>query len=424
VTSRTTCSALAMVLTLLLAPTVGADSIEDEDLIRRLEDENTQMRRQLAAQEERLSRLERESSVPAVSEGPATEAKPFDLTLTGFLKTDMLWNDKGLNSTSAPRFASTLGGDDQLTVTVQHSRVILKLDGPPVGEGRMRGWLEMDLFNIIDALQLNNNLFRLRQLYVAVDQPSWSILTGQAWDLFSPLNVSTLNTNGNYWFGGNGGFRRPQLRLTKRFDFGSGQSLRAAASVNANVGEAGIDAGSPVLEGSLIYDLPGILSGPIQLGVWGLWGEEEIDSLSTVANQWGVGGHMVLPLTSWAKLAGEFQHGQNLETFLMGSSIGVNPVTEEEVTATAGWVQLTLAPREGTSANLMFGIDDPDDDDLEGLAAPELVRSWNLVWGLNVKQTLYQHLMLGVEFQRFDTSFLDGDNRQANLVWVSGIMNF
>lgn len=132
---------------------------------------------------------------------------------------------------------------------------------------------------------------------------------------------------------------------------------------------------------------------------------------------------MVLPLTPWAEFSGEFHHGQDLDAFLMGS-LGVNPATREEVTSTTGWLQLALAPREGTRAHLMSRIDDPEDDELVGSPAPSLLRTWNLVWGANVKQIVYERIVLGLEFQRFDTKFLAGPNQQANLIWISGIMNF
>lgn len=128
----------------------------------------------------------------------ADEKKPlFDIRLSGFLQTDFLWSDSKRNSSSAPRFAkSGANGDDQFSVTVQNSRFSLKLAGPKAGDGEIRGYAEMDLFNILNDSNVNNNLFRLQQLYYAVDQPTWSLLAGQTWDLFSPLNVGTLNTNG------------------------------------------------------------------------------------------------------------------------------------------------------------------------------------------------------------------------------------
>ena len=53
-----------------------------------------------------------------------------------------------------------------------------------------------------------------------VAHEDWTVLVGQTWDLISPLNPTSLNTNGNYWFGGNAGFRRPQFQVTRKFRVG------------------------------------------------------------------------------------------------------------------------------------------------------------------------------------------------------------
>ena len=192
-------SAFGMLALSLLAASPFAAAASDEETIRALRDDNEWMRRQLEVQAQRLDRLESESSLPVVdasSERPVTSK--FAITLTGFLKTDFLWNNARLNSTSAPRFAvQDDRDDDQFTGTVKHSRIIAKIAGPAIGEGRIRAYVETDLFNLFDTtdLNFNNNQFRLRQLYVSLDHPTWRVLLGQTWDLFSPLNVATLNTN-------------------------------------------------------------------------------------------------------------------------------------------------------------------------------------------------------------------------------------
>jgi hypothetical protein len=424
-------SAFGMLVFSLLAASPFAAAASDEDTIRALRDDNEWMRRQLEAQARRLDRLESESSLPVVD---ATNAHPvtgkFAITLTGFLKTDFLWNNARLNSTSAPRFAAQDDhDDDQFTATVQHSRIIAKITGPAIGEGRIRGHVETDLFNLFDTtdLNFNNNQLRLRQLYVALDHPTWRLLLGQAWDLFSPLNVATLNTNGNYWFGGNAGFRRPQIQIRKRFDLADGHSITPAFSVNSNIGvtvtdddrvlNSGRDAGIPVLEGSLVYGFDGFDAGKILVGASGLWGQEDVDGVKSNLDQWGIAGHVVLPLTSWLTLKGEIQHGENLDAFLMGG--GIITANGDLIRATSGWGQITLRPCEKLTANAIYGQDDPRDSDLAADA-----RSRNQVVGANLKYRPYTNFTLGVEYDYFDTRYKDAPNRDAHLLWFSGIFDF
>ena len=409
----------------LFAVPAAADSIEDER-VQALEDENALLHRRLEALEGRLARLEDHEGV-AVSAG--SHARPFEFVLSGFLKTDMLWNDSRVNSTSAPRFARAIGDSDgQFTSTVQHSRFILDLLGPSIGEGRLRGYVEMDFFNFLGGNDLNfsNAEPRIRQLWMAFDHPTWRVLLGETWDLFSPLNTATLNTNGNFWFGGNAGFRRPQVQARKRFALGGEHGLTLAGSVNANIGvprleegglvETGRDSMIPVFQGSVVYHVPGLFAGEAQLGVSGLWGREQFDNFDENVDQWGVGGHLVLPITDWATLKGEVQYGENLDAFLAGP--GVN-ASGDAIRTISGWTQLTLWPFDSTSANLLFGISDPVNSDL-----PDAAPSRNLVWSVNLKRTLYEYFVLGVEFQRFDTKYKAASDSDANLIWLSGILNF
>ena len=49
--------------------------------------------------------------------------------------------------------------------------------------------------------------------YASVIHGGFEARMGQMWDIFSPNNANTNNTNGNMWYAGNRGFRRAQLYL-------------------------------------------------------------------------------------------------------------------------------------------------------------------------------------------------------------------
>ena len=118
--------------------------------------------------------------------------------------------------------------DSQFSGTVQHSRLIAKIGDFQLGAStKGRTVPEMDFFKLTDTgdTNFNNIQLRVRQLYAEIVGASWSVLVGQAWDLFSPLDVATLNTNGNFWFGGNAGFRRSQLRVIMDFKPSTGHKV-------------------------------------------------------------------------------------------------------------------------------------------------------------------------------------------------------
>ena len=408
---------LALAGLLLVPATTWA---ADHDDLRALRDQNAAMRRQLEAQEKRLERLE------ASEEGSRLgfSAKGFDLSFSGFLKSDFGWNTKELNSTSAPRFASeNNNADSQFTSTIQHSRLMLSLDGPEVVQGvRIGGYLEMDFFNFQadEDTNFQNNELRVRQLYATLESDSWRLLVGEVWDLFGPLNPTILNTNGNLWFGGNTGFRRPQIQIQHRFeteDF----TFTPAFSFSSNNGtsgdqslDTGRDSGVPMLQGSVLFELP--FREVVQIGVQGVWAEEDDEGTRTDIDKWGFATHAVVPLAEWLTVSGEFHFGRNLNTFLSGGALGTR---SRAIASRGGFVQFTVDPTERLETNLVMGI-----DDRQGGRLTAGDRSSNRVLIVNGKYRLFEHFTVGVEYERFWTDFNSRANQDVDLLWMSGILSF
>jgi hypothetical protein len=130
----------------------------------------------------------------------------------GFVKGDAYYSVGGVKSWSQPSLtcASIATGSDTNAVsfTAQHTRFGLKGSGQS-GDITMGGLIELDFFVI--AANANAKP-RMRLAYAWCDPlKGLQIRAGQQWDLFSPLNPTTNNTNANLWYDGNYGFRRPQL---------------------------------------------------------------------------------------------------------------------------------------------------------------------------------------------------------------------
>jgi hypothetical protein len=148
-------------------------------------------------------------SVSALAGG--LEVKPY-----GFVKGDMVYATGGVLSFGnysllAPQIVSsdTALENPAVGFTAQHTRLGLK---GSVGENlKVGGLIEMDFFTGTgyDA----NASPRIRLAYASLSKSKWEIHAGQQWDLFSPNNPLTNNTNGNMWYAGNQGFRRPQFQF-------------------------------------------------------------------------------------------------------------------------------------------------------------------------------------------------------------------
>jgi predicted house-cleaning noncanonical NTP pyrophosphatase (MazG superfamily) len=356
----------------------------------------------------------------------------FPLSLYGFLKMDVFGTEGRVNNTDFPRFA-VLDDDageesDTFTATIQHSRVGAKYEGPKLRGVDVSALVEFDLFNLGDvpeALAPNNNELRVRRLFLALDYNDFRFLAGQEWDLFSPLNPTILNTNGNMWFGGNAGFRRPQLRAEQFFPFAGGSKLKTALSLNANVGttvvgdrrvESGEDSGLPVVQGRIAYSLPLFTEKPAEFGIAGAWGREEVDGVTSGAEQLAASFDAFIPLAEWATFKGELQWGRNSDVFQLGG--GVNP-DSSLVTAASGWGQFLFSPWEMWTFAAMFGMEQRSE-------LPEDTSTFdrNLQYGATVKYEPFDNIVFGLEYTHFDTNYPGGDDANADMWWFSTVLTY
>jgi hypothetical protein len=425
-----------------------SDSLSEADRdveIRLLREANEMMRKQLVEQDKRLAALEahesaRESNPTAsVDSGPVVEhgdglqavVSGVPIRLTGFIKGDMLWNNSRVDSTSAPRRSAPGNqgnSDDQFTATVQHSRVAAAIGPIPVANSTLGGYVELDYFNLSDSGDTNfiNNQLRVRDLYMHVAHEDWTILVGQTWDVISPLNPTSLNTNGNYWFGGNAGFRRPQLQVTRRIEWAEDSPLTLKGSINANVGrttmpggvtyDSGRKAGWPVFQAAIEQGLGGFGAGPIRMGVAGGYGQEDLVGVKNHIDQWAIGGYLRMPILEWLTLTGEIQHGENTDAFFMGGGINA---AGGSIESTSGWLQATLTPLDRWEFNMLFGFDDPKDGDVDDMATEQ-----NLLVGASARFKIFEPLTFGFEYTYFDTDYKELPNGNAHMAWTSLIFNY
>lgn len=362
--------------------------------------------------------------VPAVNAEEAAKPK-FDPG--GWLKVDGYFIRGGVNSLDAPRWAvdddDTNGAVDTFTGTVQRSRFWL-------GYGDLRlsdkvtsnFYAEIDLGNlgdIPDSSKYNSNQIRFRQLYADLTFPSHSWRIGQAWDIFSPLNPTTFNNGGNFWFGGNAGHRRPQVRWTSGSDQSETSRFTGQLSVNANLAmtdgqNSGEDYGFPVLMGRLAYGFAGGGEKKATVGMSGVWGKEEVDGLVDDADQYALGLDLDLPISDKVSLKGEIQSGKNTDTYMFGE--GINLTTGNEISGTGAWGQILYRIDERFLFTGYLGIDDIDGGELNNGD-----REGNTVIAANIRYDFLKVCAVGFEYEHFDTQYKGISDKTADLFWFTFI---
>jgi len=323
----------------------------------------------------------------AQAEIPLVTGTHNDLSFYGFLKLDATYQDDDVNSKTAPRFAVD-EGNEGTNLTAMHSRFGLKWAGPQMNYGyKVGGVFEIDLF---DGDSNNQMDLRTRLAAFTLSNGTSTYMFGQHWDLFSPLNVMTLATNGNFWQTGNLGFRRAQARYTYQ-----GEKWSFAGSVNdPSTGGGTSDVDSPLLQGRVGFNWEGA-----KFGLSGTWGQDETTVPTTDADIYGISADAVIPIGDKMKIQGEAATGENLGVYL--SRAKVNASTEEEQEVVSAWGQFIYS---GDNWNWWVGgameqVDDTSAGDINDTYAV----FGGLQWKLKSVAAGINPILIGAEVTSFSS---------------------
>lgn len=308
--------------------------------------------------------------VPQKEENKKLEIKPY-----GFIKGDMVYSNGGVKSfgnvnLSAPQLAS---GEDRdiIGFTAQHTRIGLK--GSVGDKIKAGGLVEIDFYGgAFDA----NIKPRLRLAYASIIKGGFEARMGQQWDLFSPNNANTSNTNGNMWFAGNCGFRRTQLQLSYTM-----QNEKIAPMVQVSLGEAtreesglGKDnySGKPMLQARLSGKiLNKYIVGVSMVNATYLEQKGTIVGVDTLKkdfdfNTSAIGFDINLPIHKYFSLTGEINTGKNLNNANLFTIAGNQSyslsnngttVTQKDKKSMGLWLNATSNITDWLNVVAGFGMD-------------------------------------------------------------------
>lgn len=369
---------------------------------------------------EETAKQDAKAAAPTAEQTAAPEKKvKLSLKPYGFLKGDMYyasgegalsWNSQHITCAS---LASDTGGTG-IAFTAQHSR--FGLNGSIMVKNiEVGGKLELDFFVVAaDA----NAKPRMRQAFAWVKPlQGLDIRIGQQWDLFSPLNPATNNTNANLWYTGNYGFRRPQfqLRYTAPIDvvkpgiqLSIGEATKEATG-SKTIGEDNL-AGQPMYQGRVNVVLP----LKIDIGVSGAYAPFGSDLRTAM---WGISADANLPLHKFIALKGEFAYGSNLNNaniFTIGGSGGIG---KNAVNTNGVWLNVISKPVKFLNVIGGYGV-----ENVRRVQNPDNPISNTTFFG-DLVLILGEYFSFTVEGQRIITAW-GGDDATVNVLDVSGKVTF
>ena len=358
----------------------------------------------------------------AMEENATVDLSEPQVDVYGFFRMDMAYDD----SHSANYFDGAGAGwvnkeavddnDDQFNITGRVSRVGVKVETPQQDGLKISGVAEGDFCG---GGSSSSGEFRMRHAYVKLDWVDYdfSILAGQYWDLISPIYPTTVDAAVKWW-GGNLGYRRPQLRLTKGYEVGQDSRLELAGAFSRSDGwsdnllsnvDSGIDSGTPNYQARIGLVAPIFGSRKTQIGISGHYGQEDVDSWDETMETWSVNIDFDQPITDWLSIKGEVFNGKNLDAYLGGIAQGVNKISHQEIASAGGWGCITIKPSKSWIFNTGLSIDDVDSSDIN-----DGDRSCNKSIFTNCFYKIDKHTTTGFELQKMTTEY-KGESDAENL---------
>jgi hypothetical protein len=325
---------------------------------------------------------------PAESAPAVTSQNRFPVTIYGTLLTNAFYNTALTNIEDIPLFAGKqgsdpLGNDKNFGMTLRQSRFGLRYQGPKVAGAQIGGQFEFDLLGGKAAFGngINMDLFRVRLALGRLDWENFSLVAGQDWSIFAPLNPTTfaeyaipgLSASGNPWI------RMPQFRAEFRQSFsdrtraqlqvaaidpdmGDYQTATFSSSRTPGIGERGR---APGVEGRLGLTTK-VDNRDFSIGLSTHYahgknaGTIGSTNLQTDVNSWGVALDYSLPFLKKFNITGEAFDGRALGIFSVNSGQAILPVGtvgEHGVESRGGWMQAQFNLNPKWQVNLAYGID-------------------------------------------------------------------
>lgn len=321
-----------------------------------------------------------EIKIPAP--GAASETPLLTLKIYGYIKLDAAYDTQKTSAGDAVFYVlpkENGESDNEFNMTARETRFGLELAGPDIETLKTTGKIEADFYG--NSGSQNSPNLRLRLAYLDLAMPSGTaVRAGQDWETFMTVIPRTVNFAIMADVGALG-LRRPQFRVTQDIPLYDKTKLVAKVAAARTIGEDidggmqddGADSGYPSVQYNVCLETPLLTDKATKLSVSGHWGNETLDTTVSNAvvdgdvkdyNTWSVIGSLFVPVHQRIALQGTVWQGKNLDTYYGGIGQGINKTLQKGIGAGGGYIQLITDLTDDLNWNLAYGIDDPDDQDL------------------------------------------------------------
>ena len=383
-----------------------------------------------------------EAQAPATPPAAAPAAKPPEVKVApyGIAYFNVFSNSDAVNNGDVALFAAP-SGPGHTSMTARQSRLGIRVTGATLGTARVSGVLEGDFFGGYPAVGIGDNMgvFRLRLANARLDWAKGSLVVGQDWMIFAPVNPLSISAAGIPLFAaaGNPWSRLPQVRG----EWKTGRVLLQGGVLAPQTGDfnsaffyqpgSGALSETPFLQGRAAFTLANFAASKkaATIGVSGHFGQSRVTTpVDREVDSNGLAVDFVLPLGTRVTVQGEAFTGTNLGGFQAGvfqglvadgaiAGPGGTPVLDgpRALDTTGGWVQVTAAVTPAVTVHGGFGTDDPDDGDFLTATRRES-RLENTAISVGFQHRASAHVSWGLEYRRMETTYLIAGDREAGHV--------
>jgi hypothetical protein len=360
---------------------------------------------------------------PATPAPAPKEAATPKVTPYGIVFFNLFSNDHASNNADVPLWA--LAGAGNMSASGRQSRFGLRVTGATFRSASVSAVVEADFFGGFPAVGIGDNMgvVRLRLANARLDWKRGSLVAGQDWMVFAPLNplsnaaagIPLLAAAGNPWS------RMPQVRGEWRT---AGLLLQGAllAPSTGDFGSAFFYQPGPT-RASL-----GGVKKPATIAVSGHYGRSRVLSpIDRVVDSRGLAADWSAPLGRKVTITGEAFAGRNLAAFQAGVFQGVNAEGAiaggqglvldgpRSIRTRGGWTQVAGAVTPTVTVTGAWGLDDPVDEDLLAVTRRE-ARLRNTAVSAGFQHKASAQITWGVEFRHLVTTLLVAGRRTDNHV--------
>ncbi len=384
---------------------------------------------------------------PAAAAGPKAP-EPIKVTPYGIAYFNLFSNTDAVNNGDVPLFAAA-SGPGHLGMTARQSRLGIRVTGAALGKAKVSAVLEGDFFGGYPTVGIGDNMgvFRLRLANARIDWTKGSLVVGQDWMIFAPVNPLSISSAGIPLFAaaGNPWSRLPQVRgewKTKKVLLQGGVLAPQTGDFNSAFfyqPGSGALSETPFLQGRAAVVLANFAASKkvATIGVSGHFGKSRVTApIDRKVDSNAIALDFVLPLGTKVTVQGEAFTGTNLGGFQAGIFQGLvadgavlgpagTPVLDgpRGLDTTGGWVQVTAAVTPTVTVHGGFGTDDPDDADFLTATRRES-RLENTAISFGFQHKASAQISWGVEYRRMETTYLIVGDKDVSHVNVGFTFTF